>query len=103
MPVWMEILVNVIGYGGFIAIATFSQVIRGRRSINNTDRSALIELERLVAWSALSVIRSKFTAAANPNSCAPSGACCTAIPAIHSRRSPLHALAQPDPMDRHSG
>ena len=23
MPLWMEILVNVIGYGGFIAIATF--------------------------------------------------------------------------------
>jgi hypothetical protein len=23
MPVWIEILVNVIGYGGFIAIATF--------------------------------------------------------------------------------
>ena len=23
MPVWMEILINVIGYGGFIAIATF--------------------------------------------------------------------------------
>ena len=101
MPVWMEILVNVIGYGGFIAIATFHK--SSDRSINNTDRSALIELERLVAWSALSVIRSKFTAAANPNSCAPSGACCTAIPAIHSRRSPLHALAQPDPMDRHSG
>lgn len=23
MPVWIEILVNVIGYGGFLAIATF--------------------------------------------------------------------------------
>jgi hypothetical protein len=23
MPVWMEILINVIGYGGFIAIATY--------------------------------------------------------------------------------
>jgi hypothetical protein len=23
MPVWMEILLNVIGYAGFIAIATF--------------------------------------------------------------------------------
>lgn len=23
MPVWMEILINVIGYAGFIAIATY--------------------------------------------------------------------------------
>jgi hypothetical protein len=23
MPVWMEILINVIGYGGFIAVATY--------------------------------------------------------------------------------
>jgi hypothetical protein len=23
MPVWMEILLNVIGYAGFIAVATF--------------------------------------------------------------------------------
>lgn len=23
MPVWMEILLNIIGYGGFIAIAIF--------------------------------------------------------------------------------
>ncbi len=23
MPIWMEILLNVIGYAGFIAIATF--------------------------------------------------------------------------------
>ena len=23
MPAWMEILINVIGYGGFIAIATY--------------------------------------------------------------------------------
>lgn len=23
MPVWIEILLNVIGYGGFVAIATF--------------------------------------------------------------------------------
>jgi hypothetical protein len=23
MPVWLEILINVIGYGGFIAIAIF--------------------------------------------------------------------------------
>lgn len=22
MPVWMEVLINVIGYGGFVAIAT---------------------------------------------------------------------------------
>lgn len=25
MPVWMEILLNVIGYAGFIAIATFNR------------------------------------------------------------------------------
>ena len=23
MPVWMEILINVVGYAGFVAIATF--------------------------------------------------------------------------------
>jgi hypothetical protein len=23
MPIWMEILLNVIGYAGFVAIATF--------------------------------------------------------------------------------
>ena len=23
MPVWMEILINVIGYGGFVAVATY--------------------------------------------------------------------------------
>ena len=23
MPVWMEILINVIGYAGFVAIATY--------------------------------------------------------------------------------
>jgi hypothetical protein len=28
MPVWMEILVNVIGYAGFIAIATFHKPSR---------------------------------------------------------------------------
>ena len=22
MPVWMEILINVLGYGGFVAVAT---------------------------------------------------------------------------------
>ena len=33
MPVWMEILVNVIGYGGFIAIATF------HKSSDEIDRS----------------------------------------------------------------
>ena len=25
MPAWMEILINVIGYAGFIAIATYHQ------------------------------------------------------------------------------
>lgn len=28
MPVWMEILINVIGYGGFIAIATYHRSSR---------------------------------------------------------------------------
>jgi hypothetical protein len=23
MPVWMEVLINVIGYAGFVAVATF--------------------------------------------------------------------------------
>jgi hypothetical protein len=23
MPIWMEVLVNVLGYGGFVAIANF--------------------------------------------------------------------------------
>jgi hypothetical protein len=23
MPVWMEILINLIGYGGFVAVATY--------------------------------------------------------------------------------
>ena len=39
MPVWMEILVNVIGYGGFIAIATFHKSSEEvDRSITPTDR-----------------------------------------------------------------
>ena len=39
MPVWMEILVNVIGYGGFIAIATFHKASEDvDRSITPTDR-----------------------------------------------------------------
>lgn len=25
MPVWMEILLNVVGYAGFLAIATFNR------------------------------------------------------------------------------
>ena len=29
MPVWMEILINVIGYAGFVAVATY------HRSSNN--------------------------------------------------------------------
>lgn len=33
MPVWLEILVNMIGYGGFIAIATF------HKSPHDTDRA----------------------------------------------------------------
>jgi hypothetical protein len=24
MPVWMEVLINVIGYAGFVGVATFS-------------------------------------------------------------------------------
>ena len=28
LPAWMEILVNVIGYAGFIGIATWPQIIR---------------------------------------------------------------------------
>jgi hypothetical protein len=80
-----------------------SQVIRGRRSINNTDRSALIELERLVAWSAL-----RLSAANSP----PQQTQILALrPALAAQQSPLFtavvrrfmALAQPDPMDRHSG
>jgi hypothetical protein len=39
MPVWMEILVNVIGYGGFIAIATFHKPSEEvDRSLTPTDR-----------------------------------------------------------------
>jgi hypothetical protein len=39
MPVWMEILVNVIGYGGFIAIATFHKSSEEvDRSLTPTDR-----------------------------------------------------------------
>ena len=39
MPVWMEILVNVIGYGGFIAIATFHKSSeKVDRSVTPTDR-----------------------------------------------------------------
>ena len=39
MPVWMEILVNVIGYAGFIAIATFHKSSEEvDRSITPTDR-----------------------------------------------------------------
>ena len=29
MPVWMEILINVIGYAGFVAIATFHRSAEG--------------------------------------------------------------------------
>jgi hypothetical protein len=34
MPVWMEILINVIGYAGFIAIATYHRS-PGHRSPGN--------------------------------------------------------------------
>lgn len=30
MPAWMEILINVIGYAGFIAIATYHKSSRGK-------------------------------------------------------------------------
>lgn len=30
MPVWMEILINVMGYAGFVAIATFHKPSRER-------------------------------------------------------------------------
>ena len=33
MPIWMEILVNVLGYGGFLAIANF------HKSSDDTDPS----------------------------------------------------------------
>ena len=38
MPVWMEILVNVIGYAGFIVIATFHKSSDDKRSIGSGDR-----------------------------------------------------------------
>ena len=38
MPVWMEILVNVIGYAGFIVIATFHKSSDEKQSINGGDR-----------------------------------------------------------------
>ena len=34
MPVWMEILLNVIGYAGFVGIATFN------KSSDKTDAGA---------------------------------------------------------------
>jgi hypothetical protein len=30
LPAWMEILVNVIGYAGFIGVATWSSDVRGK-------------------------------------------------------------------------
>lgn len=30
MPVWLEILLNVIGYGGFIALAIYHKPPRGK-------------------------------------------------------------------------
>ena len=32
MPVWMEILINVIGYAGFIAIAMYHKSSKDERS-----------------------------------------------------------------------
>jgi hypothetical protein len=34
MPIWLEILVNVLGYSGFVAIASF------HKSSDDTDPSA---------------------------------------------------------------
>ncbi|HKS18802.1 MAG TPA: hypothetical protein VJS63_06295 [Bradyrhizobium sp.] len=34
MPVWMEILLNIIGYGGFVAIAVFH---RSRSDASDRD------------------------------------------------------------------
>jgi hypothetical protein len=29
MPVWMEVLINVIGYAGFVGVATFNRSVDG--------------------------------------------------------------------------
>jgi hypothetical protein len=37
MPIWLEILLNVIGYAGFIAIATFHR--RPRKGPHDESKS----------------------------------------------------------------
>jgi hypothetical protein len=37
MPVWMEILLNVIGYAGFIAVATFHKPSHDRSQDGSTS------------------------------------------------------------------
>jgi hypothetical protein len=32
MPLWLEVLINVIGYAGFIAIAVYHKPSKGERS-----------------------------------------------------------------------
>ena len=44
MPVWMEILLNVIGYAGFVIIATFHKPLANRR---RTARHPSVSLVRL--------------------------------------------------------
>lgn len=39
MPIWMEILVNVLGYGGFVAVASLNKSPDGSgSSITHGDR-----------------------------------------------------------------
>lgn len=40
MPIWMEILVNVLGYGGFVAVASLHKSSDGSDpSVTQGDRS----------------------------------------------------------------
>ena len=38
MPVWMEIVINVIGYAGFVAIATYHRSSDHQSGKNFPDR-----------------------------------------------------------------
>ena len=38
MPVWMEVLINIVGYAGFIGIATFNRS-PGNETADNAART----------------------------------------------------------------